>query len=1099
MSFATKPFAIHGSWLLVSALFAASTVQAAINIAQAPLETGTAVDPNILFVLDDSGSMRWGFMPDELDTDFNLGNDCSSSTMDYAGAKALACSASGRKYLASSHLNTVYFDPAENYPVPLKPDGVNYYPTPSFTSAPHNGYDSSSSKVDLSSKYYALIADYYYPNRNGTYGFAISDSTSDRNPSPAFYFKYRTGCTQNERSDSCYDYVNVANLGAAEKQKFANWFSFYRTRMMLAKSGVSAAFQSQLQSMRVGYGAINSGVITADVAPFGGGNRSGFFSWLHGKQATGGTPLLTALDTAGQYYQGDKPWLTVPSDPRSAKLECRQSFTILMTDGYYDGSVSAGGNQDGSDGSTITGPNNPDYTYKASDPFRDGESNTLADVAMKYWKTDLRPDLANTVPVPLPNLNPAFWQHMVTFGVGLGVTGSVTAQQGFDAVTSKSAVNWWGGSEKQNKINDLLHASVNGRGGFFSANKPSTFASGLANTLANISARAGSASNIAATAINSLQTESNVYQARFIAGEWAGDLWSYKVDDVSTPVWKASEQLPAPAARNIWFGSSGSTGNAKAFVWSEMSAAEQKAFNNDAAVVDYIRGDRSKEKKNGGLYRDRTSLLGDLVNSSPELVSAPVDMSYHRYSWSGASSYRSFLESNVKSRPSVIYVGGNDGMLHGFNADTGRELLAFIPAAVMAPIGGQTVNVLKKYSEQNYQHMFSVDGSPTVVDVFDGNNWRSVLLGSQGRGGNALFALDVTDPARFGGNNVLWDKSFAELGVYLGEPQVFRLNSGHWALVAGYGYNNSSEQSGILLIDVLTGNIIKKLPTGKGSASDSNGMSEISTLDINNDGNIDWVYGGDLHGHVWKFDLSSASEAGWIIANNGQPLFSAVNAQNKRQSVTGGVLANIDPKTGKAWVFFGTGRYLNQDDPSNAEQQTMYGIIDGPTVSSRAELDARTITTVGDKRVVSYAAQLSVGKKGWYMDLVDTHERIVDMPSMLGGDLVLNTTIPDTNVCNPSGSGYIMAVSAYSGSRLKKIFFDSSGDKNFDNSDKVQISGTATDVSGIRVGSLNSVVTFAKNGSNVLALANCDGVNMCGTAVNASVARQMLSWHEISN
>jgi type IV pilus assembly protein PilY1 len=301
------------------------------------------------------------------------------------------------------------------------------------------------------------------------------------------------------------------------------------------------------------------------------------------------------------------------------------------------------------------------------------------------------------------------------------------------------------------------------------------------------------------------------------------------------------------------------------------------------------------------------------------------------------------------------------------------------------------------------------------------------------------------------------------------------------------------------VIDVLTGNVIKTLPTGKGNGTDSNGMAELSVLDVDNDGNVDWVYGGDLHGHVWKFDLSASNASSWTIANSGQPLFSAVDGSGKRQMITGGVMANIDPKTGKAWVFFGTGRYLNQDDPSNTDQQTMYGIIDGPTVTSRSELDPRTIVSVGDKRVVSYIPTLTANKKGWYMDLADSRERIVDLPSMLAGDLVLNTTIPDTNVCNPSGSGYIMALNAYTGGRLKNTFFDASGDNKFDNNDKVMVAGAATDVSGIKVGSLNSVVTFAKNGSNVLALANCDGVNMCATAVNASVARQMVSWHEIAN
>jgi len=1092
MSMLKHNFAARCQWLLLSSVFAVTTAQAAVDIAQAPLETGASVPPNILFILDDSGSMRWGFMPDELKDNFNLGSGCNG-TVTFAGVTVSRCNASGREYLASSHLNTVYFDPTETYPVPLMPDGINPYPTPSFSAAPHNGYDTSSGKVDLRTQYRALMDDYFYQN-----GFAITGLSNSYDAGPAFYFTYRQGCTSNERSDSCYDYVNVNNLSAAEKQKFANWFSFYRTRLMLAKAGVSAAFQSQLQSLRVGYGAINSGVIHQGVSTFGGGTRSGFFSWLHKKTADGGTPLMGALDKAGEYYSEAGPWRTVPSDNNSAEIACRQSFTILMTDGYYSDTADSDGNQDASNGVEITGPKNQPYTYKAADPFKDGKSNTLADIAMKYWKNDLRPNLDNNVPVPLPNLNPAFWQHMVTFGVGLGVTGTITAQQGFDAVAAKSALNWWTGDANKDKINDLLHASVNSRGGFFSANKPSTFSEGLANTLSNISSRAGSASNIAATAINSLQTESNVYQARFVAGEWSGDLWSYKVDNVNLPVWKASEQLPAPAARNIVFGN-GSGG--KNFVWSELSAAQQKALGNDQNVLDYVRGERSKEKKNGGLMRDRTSALGDLVNSSPELVSEPVDMSYHRYSWAGANSYRNFIEGTAKNRTPAIYVGGNDGMLHGFNADTGRELLAFIPAAVLAPLSGSNgnANILKKYSEQNYQHQFSVDGSPTVVDVYDGSKWRSILIGSMGRGGNSLFALDVTNPDQFSGTSVLWDKAFAELGVYLGEPQVYRMANGSWAIVAGYGLNNSVDQSGLLVIDVLTGNVIKNLPTGKGSGADSNGMSEISVLDVDDDGNADWVYGGDLHGHVWKFDLSATSASSWIIANSGQPLFSAKDGSGKRQMITGGVMANVDPKTGKAWVFFGTGRYLNQDDPSNIEQQTMYGIIDGPTVSSRAELDARVITTVGDKRVVTYTPNLTANKKGWYMDLADSRERIVDVPSMLAGDLVLNTTIPDTNVCNPSGSGYIMALNPYTGSRLKKIFFDASGDKKFDNNDQVTVAGTATDVSGIKVGSLNSVVTFAKSGDKVLALANCDSVNMCATAVNASVTGQMVSWHEIAN
>ena len=107
-------------------MFGACTAEAAIDISQSPLETGTVVPSNIMFILDDSGSMRWGFMPDELDSNFNLTTNCiTSSTTTYADAKVRLCRASGRKYLASSYLNKVYYDPSTTYTVPLKPDGVN--------------------------------------------------------------------------------------------------------------------------------------------------------------------------------------------------------------------------------------------------------------------------------------------------------------------------------------------------------------------------------------------------------------------------------------------------------------------------------------------------------------------------------------------------------------------------------------------------------------------------------------------------------------------------------------------------------------------------------------------------------------------------------------------------------------------------------------------------------------------------------------------------------------------------------------------------------------------------------------------------------------
>ncbi|WP_348730398.1 PilC/PilY family type IV pilus protein [Rheinheimera texasensis] len=1084
----------HWQSALCGALLASGTVQAAIDIASAPLETGSTVDPNIMFLLDDSGSMQQGMMPENLEDNANIQSNCSNQS--YAGMSMCLFNTSGRAFLASSHVNKMYYNPTVTYTAPVKADGTSYG-NASFTAAKVDGYKSTSTQINLSTGYRAIMSASDNGSSTGAKeDFAISPGNT---AGAAFYYTFNTGCSNGIYSDSCYTQKSLSTT--AEKTNFANWYSYYRTRILAAKAGISAAFHQQGTAMRVGYGSINSIGAMVGVSTFSGTSRTAFFNWLFGVQASGGTPLLGALNQAGTYYKTKNPWRVDPANTSSALLECRQNFTILMTDGYYSDSSTIG-EQDNSASTTITGPKGRSYTYTPKSPFASSYSNTLADVAMHYWKNDLDAGwsaserLENTVPTS--SANPAFWQHMVTFGVGFGVQGSINPTTAFNAISNNGTINWPTTSTDAGKIDDLLHASVNGRGGFFAASDPNAFSQGMADTLSSISERIGTSSNIAATAINSLQSESNLYQARYVAGEWSGDLWAYDTDDTTTPIWKASDVIPAHGSRNLLYGAD--TGAAKSFVWSNLSTAEKTALSNVSTVLDYIRGDTTLEKRNpGGLYRNRGKILGDLVNSSPELVEAPYDLSYHRYNWTGATTYRSFIEGPAKSRTPMLYVGSNDGMLHGFNADTGVEVFAYIPKAVMAPLPSDTVNVLKKYSEPNYSHKFSVDGSPVVVDVYISGSWKSLLIGGQGRGGNSMFVIDVTDPGSITPSKVLWDKSFSELGAYLGTPQVTRTESGQWVIIAGYGYNNSTNQSGLLVIDIATGNIVKQLATGQGSAGDPNGMAEVNLLDVDADGNTDWVYGGDMFGYVWKFDLSAASTSAWNIAYSGQPLFQAKNGSGTRQMITGGVLSSVEPTTGKVWLFFGTGRYLNVNDPSNNDQQTWYGLMDGATISGRAELESRTITNVGDQRVVTEVNNITAGKKGWYMDLIDTRERIVDMPLMVGPELVMNTTIPDTNVCNPSGSGYLMVVSPYTGGRLKKTFFDIDNNSEFDEDDKVSVSGNPTIVSGIKVSSLNSVTRLAKVGELIKSFNNCEGGCIESRAIDPTRNVGMQSWRELTN
>ncbi len=355
----------------------------------------------------------------------------------------------------------------------------------------------------------------------------------------------------------------------------------------------------------------------------------------------------------------------------------------------------------------------------------------------------------------------------------------------------------------------------------------------------------------------------------------------------------------------------------------------------------------------------------------------------------------------------------------------------------MKPANGETVNVLKKYSEPKYVHRFSVDGTPVPVDVYINSAWRTLLVGGLGRGsdghtGGGFYALDVTNPDSFDASKVLWDNSFPEVGTFIGKPQVTRMNSGQWVMILGYGYNNSEHKSGIVVVNLENGNVIKTIPTTAGDALNRNATSELSLVDINADGLTDWVYGGDMQGYVWKFDLTDANPSLWKVANNNYPVFQARDANNIPQMISGGILSAIEPKTGKVWLFFGTGRYINQDDPGRATVQSWYGIQDGNPISARSELEQRYISNVDNLRTISASTQtIASNKRGWYMDLPGARERIVDTPMMVGTELMINTLMPDSNACNPGGTGYLMAVSPFTGGRLKQPFFDIDKDSAF--------------------------------------------------------------------
>ncbi|WP_284566877.1 pilus assembly protein [Xanthomonas graminis] len=566
-----------------------------------------------------------------------------------------------------------------------------------------------------------------------------------------------------------------------------------------------------------------------------------------------------------------------------------------------------------------------------------------------------------------------------------------------------------------------------------------------------------------ATALN---TGSVVYQAQYTVGDanqWKGELTAYKVDDAArtqTAIWSANAKLPAYASRKVLYASNGSLVDLTGTVGSLTSAQ-----------VEYIRGRRDQEKGAGGSFRNRLGVLGDIVNSQPLYVGTPNASLYSGKSFSGAGLYPQFAANKAERTP-MVYIGGNDGMLHAFNANTGVELFAFVPTEAISKLSSSG------FTSPDYTHVYTVDGLLTAADVYLGGEWKSVLVGTMGRGGKSVFALDVTNPAS---PSLLWEVNSASLGNVLGQPIIAQVADGSWSVLLGNGPNSSSQNAQLVRIDIATGTVAS-VDTGVGS---DNGLSGVNAWSSDGSGIVDKVYAGDLKGNLWRF---SKSVSGWSVGQ----LFAAGSSK----PITAAPLVARNPSTLETWVFVGTGRYLTSADLANTDQQTWYGLIDKDSTISASNLKQIRIlsdTTLNGYNVRTIDSSTGAGTSGWYMDFYETGERMVVANYFQGLYLVGSTRIPDSNdICSPSGKGYTMVIDPFTGGRLSSSFFDVNGDGVFDNNDAVK----GVPVSGIGTSKGSSGSTFV--GSEMIS--NLDNASTTSISTNSSSGTvTRVQWRELIN
>jgi type IV pilus assembly protein PilY1 len=844
-------------------------------------------------------------------------------------------------------------------------------------------------------------------------------------------------------SDPPQDIITGRTL-EEERQNFANWYTYHRRRIFSVKYAIAKAI-SKIKGAKIGFYFINndensdlndaknqavlpvSCIDSDDISNITTDNKlDELLDVLYKAPHDYGTPLRKSLHEVGKYYKGTRNVVSDKSPFSEDGGECQHAFSIVITDGFWNGALDESDNIGNTDG-------NDDSEYDGI-CFEDDQSNTLADFSMYYYENDLASSLDNLVP-PRPG-DDAPHQHMVTHSVSFGVGGELDPVDYPNCPpdiipNANCSCPQWPKIERgtNSTIDDLWHASVNGRGQFFKTTVPQMLAKNI-ELIVNQIPTSGSVASISSSGPK-LETNINIYQGSYNSKDWSGDLkaFSLKSDssnefDFDSYTWSANEELKKISWENRKIYTF-NNGKGRIDFNENMPLGNIYPGNLDIAknIVNYIRGDSSLEKRNGGNFRNRYYSMGDIIHSSPL-----------------------YVENNAGEKR--IYIGANDGMIHVLDASNGKEIEAYIPNIVFRN--------LRNLVKSDYFHTYFIDSTPIYKSTTKGE----FVIGGLGKGGKGYYCINCTDSTQS------WEFNHNESDLLMGysysTPYIVESKAG-FVVIFGNGYGSSEEQAVLYIRSLTDGSEIKTIRT---ETDGCNGLSTPALIDFDFDGLVDYAYAGDLKGNLWKFDLTDDNPDNWDVAYGKatpMPLFQAKNSRGTPQPITTkpDVLSHCLLDRDGYIVVFGTGSYLTDKDTKSIDQQTLYAIWDWQNNErddsfyfGSFEDDERPFLKyisdkLGDYKLSLQQQQLETGYSnethmvlsnnamtwypdktdsgishvGWYFDLPKLGERIIANPSVREGKIFITTLMPAKSKCGVDGNSSIYILDACSGGRLSDPVF----------------------------------------------------------------------------